>query len=201
MQGVISTKLREGAGRPEGAPPWCDAGVLELDRTPASAGGGPPVPPSRPMTAFLRGLSEEPGPEGGTAAPGPLSLRGAVTGEHAVAVLASPHGWDLLAATVGAGAENNAVYCRLAPGGAGEGDRSRGALGAAVLGRLGFDAVVTSSEATGWLAGLPGAEAEERVRLVGRLFAHLARWPEGAPVRGAAEEDVLRRWHLEGGET
>jgi hypothetical protein len=105
----------------------------------------------------------------------PCALKAAATEEHTLAATTSPGGIDMLDATAGEGRETNTVYCRFAPRGEDDPGAVRGALVAGVLSRLDFTTTLTGHDVTGWIRGLPDAETEERVRILGRLQAHLIR--------------------------
>ena len=120
----------------------------------------------------------------------PCTLRAAATDEHALAVMTLPRGFDMLDATLGGGRESNTVYCRFAACGDGDPEAARGAVAAGVLMRLGFAVSVMAGQASGWLSGLPWSETEDRVRIVGCLFARLARPGTAGWERSAVEPDV-----------
>ncbi len=144
---------------------------------------------SRPLRAFLDGLGC-PSPDGAPPPLGPWALRAAATDEHALAAATAPWGFDLLDATVGGGRDSDAVYCRFAPRGEDDSGASRGALAAGVLGRLGFAVERTSREVSGWIRGLPSAETEERVRIVGALAARLGQLGAAGWRRAPVERNV-----------
>ena len=192
-------ELLSGEQLDQGAPvrlpgaPWCDVRVFDLQGPPERGGAGhsPPDVRSRPLRAFLDGFTC-PLLQGEERLP-PLAqwtLRAAATDEHALAAATSPHGFDMLAATVGGGRETDAVYCRFAPRGEDDSGASRGALAAGVLARLGFAVARTSRDVSGWIRGLPSAETEERVRIVGALAARLAQLGVAGWRRAPVEPNV-----------
>ena len=172
----------------------CDVRVIDLQRLPErGTGGGIDSSDlrSRPLRAFLDGFTVPPGHgEERPPACGPWKVRAAATDEHALAVATAPSGFDMLEATVGGGRETNAVYCRFAPRGEDDPAASRGALAAGVLTRLGFAVARTSREASGWIRGLPSAETEERIRILGALSARLGQLAVAGWRRAAVDPHV-----------
>ena len=190
-------------------PAWCEVRVVHLDglhRSDPSGGIAPSEVRSRPLRAFLEGLSnhqatnhhgtgyhganQQGAGEQRILALAPCALRAAATDEHALTVMTLPRGFDMLDATEGGGRESNTVYCRFASRGEGDPEAFRGAVAAGVLMRLGFTVAVTARQGSGWLRGLPWAETEERVRIVGCLFARLARLGMAGWERSAVEPNV-----------
>ncbi len=176
---------------------WCEARVVQLEdlRRPGT-GGGVVVHDvrSRPLRAFLEGLANhgvsDQGPGAQRSLPVPCTLRAVATDEHVLAVMTSPRGFDMVDATVGGGRESNTVYCRFAARGDDDPEAVRGGVAAGVLARLGFSVALTVREASGWLRGLPWAETEERVRILGCLFARLARSEDTGRHRAAVQPSV-----------
>jgi len=185
---VSSERFEKGTlVRLEGAP-WCEVRVIGFEPPPPAPAGVNPASAllSRPLRAFLEGLASHPLVIEDGPAPETSSIRAAATDERALAVAAAPYGFDLLDATAGAGREGNTIYCRFAPRGQDDPAAARGALAAGVLTRLGFAVALTAREAGGWIRGLPTAETEERVRIVGCLAARLAQqgargWRRASP--------------------
>jgi phosphohistidine swiveling domain-containing protein len=168
---------------------WCELRLVALDGLPRHAGAamGPLDVASRPLRALLDGLAgvrEVPGEVGGDV------LRAAATGEHGLVVMASPQGVDAVDATVVGVSEGNRIYCRFAPSGEGDPEGRRGQVAAGALSRLGFAVSVTARGATGWLRGLPAGETEERLRILGGLWARLAHPGSSGWRRGAVEESA-----------
>jgi hypothetical protein len=147
--------------------------------------------PSRPLRAFLDGLTSQrgsgasPPPEGP-----PCTLHAAATDEHCLAVTTLQEGFDMLDATAGEGPETNVVSCRFAPFAENDRDGARGALASGVLARLGFSVTVTGHEVSGWLRGLACSETEERVRILGALSRRLAEVALGGFSRDEVEPNV-----------
>jgi phosphohistidine swiveling domain-containing protein len=179
-------------------PAWCEARVVQFeDLRPPGTGGGVLVRDvrSRPLRAFLEGLANHGVSDQGPGAPrsrppAPCALRAAATDEHVLAVMTSPRGFDMVDATVGGGRESNTVYCRFAARGDDDPEAVRGGVAAGVLARLGFSVALTVREASGWLRGLPWAETEERVRILGCLFERLARPADTGRHRAAVQPSV-----------
>lgn len=185
---VSSERYEKGALVQLESAPWCEVRVIGFEPPPPVPADGTPAStlPSRPLRAFLEGLASHPLVIEDGSAPEPSSIRAAATDERALAVAAAPYGFDLLDATAGAGREGNTIYCRFAPRGQDDPAAARGALAAGVLTRLGFAVALTAREAGGWIRGLPTAETEERVRIVGCLAARLAQqgargWRRASP--------------------
>ena len=156
---------------------WCELRLTALDGLPRRAGTaiGPLDVTSRPLRALLEGLAgvQEVTEEAG-GAPG-AALRAAATDEHGLAVMASRQGVDAIDATVVGVSDGNRIYCRFAPRGEGDQEGRRGQVAAGALSRLGFTVSVTARGATGWMRGLPAGETEERLRILGSLWARLVR--------------------------
>ncbi len=176
---------------------WCEARVVQLEdlRRPGTGGGVVCQDVrSRPLRAFLEGLANhgvsDQGPGAQRSLPVPCALRAVATDEHVLAVMTSPRGFDMVDATVGGGRESNTVYCRFAARGDDDPEAVRGGVAAGVLARLGFSVALTVREASGWLRGLPWAETEERVRILGCLFARLARSEDAGRHRAAVQPSV-----------
>lgn len=173
---------------------WCDVRMFRLE-DPLSRDGGGAIPlsgvSSRPLSAFLEGLSSEKG-EGGESPERmpPCALKAAATDEHTLAVVTSPGGIDLLDATAGEGRETNAIYGRFVPRGPDDPGEVRGAFVAGVLSRLDFTTTLTDRDVTGWIRGLPGAETHERLRVLGRLETRLTRLSPGSWKAVQIENDV-----------
>jgi pyruvate,water dikinase len=158
--------------------PWCKTRITRLERLPDRDAGSeaqPAQPPSRPLSALLEGLATRPSSGDQLPALLPCTLDAVATDEHALAAMAWRGGFDLLDATAAGAEEANSVYCRFAPRGEADPKGARGALAAVVLARLGFEVVQTGREVSGWIRGLPCAEIEERIRILGRLQTHLIR--------------------------
>jgi phosphohistidine swiveling domain-containing protein len=166
---------------------WCELRLVALDGIARHAGAaiGPLDLTSRPLRALLEGLA---GARGLEREVGDDVLRAAATDEHSLAVMASAQGIDAIDATVAGVSEANRIYCRFAPRGQGDPDGYRGQLAAGALSRLGFAVSVTARGATGWMRGLPAGETEERLRILGGLWARLAR-PGSIGWRRAEVED------------
>jgi pyruvate,water dikinase len=182
------------AGAPVRLPhaPWCEVLLFDLQGPPGRSREDVTVSELRssPLRALLEGLT---GPSGWRDRPptlGPWALRAAVNDEHALAVATAPRGFDMLDATVGGGRATDAVYCRFSPRGEEDPGASRGALAAGVLTRLGFAVARTSREVSGWIRGLPSAETEERIRIIGALSAHLAQLGAAGWRRAPVESNV-----------
>ncbi len=178
--------------------PWCEARLVALDGLPRRNAGaiGPLDVASRPLRAFLDGLTGPAETDGDPAAALPRAeIRAAATDEHALAVTVSPHGADLIDATVVGVAESNRIYCRFAARGASDPGGRRGQVAMGVLSRLGFTVSLTARGSTGWVRGLPPADTEERLRILGSLSLHLARLGAGAWEAVAVETSVEEFMH------
>jgi pyruvate,water dikinase len=192
---LLTTRCRDaGTVVPLASVPWCEVRMTSLERLPGRGESGAAAPSersSRTLRAFLDGLANHPDPSAERASAAPSSaLNAAATEEHALAVMTSPSGFDMLDAAVGEAQEINSIYCRFAPRGENDPGAFRGALAAGVLSRLDFAVAVTGRETSGWMRGLPGAETEEHVRIVGGLFARLTRPGAAGRGRAAIEPDV-----------
>jgi pyruvate,water dikinase len=169
--------------------PWCGVLGTRLDRLPNrghAAWAAPAEPPSRPLRTFLEGLEGRSGPagEGGSAVPFCV-VEAAATEEQVLLAMTSSVGFDLLDVAAGETPEANTIFCRFAPRGEKDPEAFRGALAAGILSRLGFAVAVTGSETSGFRRDLSGEESGECVRILGGLFARLAR--PGGTGRGRAD--------------
>jgi pyruvate,water dikinase len=177
-----------------GGAAWCQAQVVILaDSSRRGSSGAMAVSelPSRPLRAFLEGLSSHQGPgDGRGSAFVSCALHAVGTDEHTLAVSTSPRGCDMLDATADWGREANVIYCRFAARGDDDPAAARGALAAGVLARLGFAVTTTNREVNGWIRGLPLAETEERVRILGHLSARLAQLGIAGWARATVEPNV-----------
>jgi phosphohistidine swiveling domain-containing protein len=169
--------------------PWCRMVVTRLDHLPGrdpKGGAAPAEPPSRPLHSFLEGLALGAGSAGDGGSSAPLCvLEAAATDEQVLLAITSPVGFDMLDAAAGETWEANTIFCRFAPRGENDPEAFRGALAAGVLSRLGFAVAVTGHETSGFGRGLSSEETGECIRILGGLFARLAR--PGDAGRGRAD--------------
>lgn len=178
MAELLTTRRRDaGAEVHLAGAPWCKVHVTRLEHFPGRGARGEALtaePPSRPLRALLKGLAAPRSSVSHVSGLPPCAVDAVATDEHALAVMALPGGFDMLDATAARAREANSIYCRFAPRGEADPKGARGALAAGVLGRLGFTVALTGREVSGWIRGLPSAEIEERVCILGRLRTRLA---------------------------
>jgi pyruvate,water dikinase len=170
--------------------PWCVVRVSELGGAPDD--GSVREVSSVPLKLFLNGLTAGRA-RTGNREPSERVLDVAATGEHALCAMALPHGFDVLDATLGHGDEDNAIYCRVAPQGEADPAGARGTMALGVLRRLGFAVARTPREVSGWIRCLPSAEAAEKVRILGRLFASLSELEDSGSAGDASSVETFLR--------
>jgi pyruvate,water dikinase len=178
MAELLTTRRRDaGADVHLAGAPWCKVHVTRLERLPGRGAGGealPAEPPSRALRALLEGLADPRSSVSHVSELPSCAVDAVATDEHALVAMALPGGFDMLDAMAAGAREANSIYCRFAPRGEADAKGARGALAAGVLVRLGFAVALTGREVSGWIRGLPSAEIEERVCILGRLRTRLA---------------------------
>jgi pyruvate,water dikinase len=132
---------------------------------------------SLPLRAFAQGVDQVLGP--GARPPRqsvlPASVTATITEEHANILIQRPDGFDIVDSMIGESRESNHIYCRFASTAGGQsGETVRGAVAREILSRLEFGAAQTTRATAAWLSGVPRADMEVHVMIVGRLGAYLA---------------------------
>lgn len=97
-----------------------------------------------------------------------------ITEEHSNILVQQPNGFDIVDSMIGESKESNHIYCRFAAAVDANGTNFvRGAVTREILSRLDFAAAQTGKATTAWLSGVPRADMEARLEIVGRLAASL----------------------------
>ncbi|MGE5235576.1 MAG: PEP-utilizing enzyme [Acidobacteriota bacterium] len=177
---TLSTHIPRPAPQPDEGAGGGAASVVDLLGDPTeraeilrNRGGGDTG--SRPLAAFLAGLSREVVQGTGSALE---SVGAAVKEEQASILVRHASGEDLVDAVSDEAARLNHIYCRLAPHlDATARDGRRGVIAAAVLARYGFTVWSTGDRISGLIRALPPVETAQRLGILGRLLARLGETP------------------------
>jgi pyruvate,water dikinase len=164
-------------------------------------GGGPDLGQVRslPLRMFVAGMDQIFRQSPQTLHTGfvPAEVKATVTEEHANMIVEQPCGFDVVDSMIGESKESNHIYCRFASAVRGNDDEAkRSSVAREVLSRLDFAAARTGRATAAWLSGIPRADMEERLTIVGRLGACLLEtdaggW-DGTSIGTYADEFIAR---------
>jgi pyruvate,water dikinase len=131
---------------------------------------------SLPLLAFLNGFKEvdRHGAQSMRSDLQPATLLATIKEEHANILILTSGGSDIVDSSIGESKESSHIYCRFAVGGIqGTSPGARGAMTREILSRLNFAVAQTPRASSAWISGLPVADMNDRLAIVGRLSAFL----------------------------